>query len=70
MALRRKEVPDPWLKEIDDQIEWRFGDINDVQSLLEAMNGCQHVIHAAAMISFLPKRRQLMMKPISRVLPT
>ena len=62
VALRRKEVPDPWLKEIDDQIEWRLGDINDVQSLLEAMNGCQHVIHAAAMISFLPKRRQLMME--------
>ena len=62
VALRRKEVLDPWLKEIDDQIEWRLGDINDVQSLLEAMNGCQHVIHAAAMISFLPKRRQLMME--------
>lgn len=62
VALRRKEVPDPWLKEIDDQIEWRLGDINDVQSLLKAMNGCQHVIHAAAMISFLPKRRQLMME--------
>ena len=26
------------------------------------MKGCQHVIHAAAMISFLPKRRQQMME--------
>ncbi|MEC8032992.1 MAG: NAD-dependent epimerase/dehydratase family protein, partial [Bacteroidota bacterium] len=44
VALRRKEVVDPWLKEVDDQIEWRLGDINDVQSLLEGMKGCQHVI--------------------------
>ena len=62
VALRRKEVVDPWLKEVDDQIEWRLGDINDVQSLLEGMKGCQHVIHAAAMISFLPKRRRQMME--------
>ena len=33
-----------------------FGDINDVQSLLEAMKGCQHVIHAAAMISFFTQK--------------
>jgi len=62
VALRRKEVPDPWLKEVDHQIEWRLGDINDIQSLIEGMKGCQHVIHAAAMISFLPKRRRQMME--------
>ena len=69
VALRRKEVPDPWLKEVDDQIEWRLGDINDIQSLLEGMKGCQHVIHAAAMISFLPKRRQQMMENECPVIP-
>ena len=28
VALRRKEVLDPWLKEVDDQIEWRLGAVS------------------------------------------
>ncbi|MBE50877.1 MAG: nucleoside-diphosphate sugar epimerase [Flavobacteriales bacterium] len=36
------------------EIEWIDGDINDIISIEEAINGCNYVIHAAAIISFNP----------------
>jgi dihydroflavonol-4-reductase len=44
------------------QIEWFDGDILNIPSLEDAMNGATHVYHAAAMVSFDPKERDLMLK--------
>lgn len=38
--------------------DWRKGDILDPDSLLEALKGIDTVIHAAAMVSFNPGRRE------------
>jgi dihydroflavonol-4-reductase len=43
------------------RIEWVDGDINDIISLEEALNGITHVYHCAAVVSFLPDDRQRMM---------
>lgn len=46
--------------EIKNQVEWVEGDILDVVSLDEAMEGIDAVIHAAAIVSFSPdKKREL-----------
>ncbi len=37
-----------------DAIEWVDGDLTDINSLLEAMEGVTHVYHCAAMVSFQP----------------
>ncbi len=44
------------------KIEWAEGDILDVPSLEDAMHGVTHVYHCAAMVSFDPKERDLMIK--------
>lgn len=43
-------------------VELRYGDINDPNSLLDAMAGVDTIIHTAAVVSFLPEDRNLMMK--------
>lgn len=43
-------------------IEWVEGDVNDIFSLKEALDGVKTVYHCAAMVSFLPVDRQQMMK--------
>ena len=60
-AIRRNgKLPSYLSKEIFDKVEWLQGDILDVVSLEEAMNGIDTVIHAAAMVSFVKKDRKLM----------
>ncbi len=44
------------------QIEWMEGDILDVSSLAEAMQGVEKVYHCAAMISFSPEDRERMLE--------
>jgi dihydroflavonol-4-reductase len=44
------------------RIEWVEGDINDLTSLQEALAGIRYVYHCAAVVSFLPEDRQLMIK--------
>lgn len=34
------------------QIEWVEGDVNDIESIVEAMKGCTKVYHSAALVSF------------------
>ena len=48
--------------ELMQQIEWFEGDINDVYSVLEAMDGVEEVYHAAGLISFVPSDNNRMMK--------
>lgn len=46
----------------DASVELRYGDVNDPNSLLDAMAGIDTIIHTAAIVSFLPEDRDLMMK--------
>lgn len=60
-AIRRSnKLPAYIPKEIFDKVEWVDGDILDVISLEEAMEGVDTVIHAAAIVSFVKKDREQM----------
>jgi nucleoside-diphosphate-sugar epimerase len=60
-AIRRGNKLPGWIsKEILDKVEWVEGDILDVISLEEAMEGIDTVIHSAAIVSFAKKDRKQM----------
>ena len=60
-AIRRShKLPAYIPKEIFDSVDWVDGDILDVISLEEAMEGIDTVIHAAAIVSFAKKDREQM----------
>jgi nucleoside-diphosphate-sugar epimerase len=61
-AIRRRNSKLPFYipKEVFDKVEWTDGDILDVISLEEAMQGIDTVIHSAAIVSFHKKDRELM----------
>jgi nucleoside-diphosphate-sugar epimerase len=60
-ALRRSaKQPFFICKDILDQVEWVEGDVLDVVSLDEAMQGVDGVIHSAAIVSFSKKNRREM----------
>lgn len=48
--------------ELFEHIEWVDGDLGDLVGLQEAMEGVRHVYHCAAVVSFLPEDREMMMK--------
>lgn len=52
------ESPETLLNKID----WIEGDILDIQSIADGIEGCEYVIHAAAMVSFNPKEREELLK--------
>lgn len=57
-AIRRsQQLPFYISREIFDQVEWVDGDILDVISLEEAMDGVDKVIHSAAIVSFEKRNR-------------
>ena len=57
-AIRRsQQLPFYISKEIFSQVEWVDGDILDVISLEDAMDGVDKVIHSAAIVSFDKKHR-------------
>ncbi len=59
-ALYRQQIP-AQLHDIQDQVQWFQGDILDVISLEEAMQGITQVYHCAAIVSFHPSSRLSMM---------
>ena len=60
-AIRRNnKLPGYISEKIFDKVEWVDGDILDVVSLEEAMEGMDTVIHTAAMVSFVKKDREQM----------
>jgi dihydroflavonol-4-reductase len=60
-AIRRNgKLPSYIATEVFDQVEWVDGDILDVVSLEEAMEGVDAIIHSAAMVSFAKKDRRQM----------
>jgi dihydroflavonol-4-reductase len=58
-ALYRAEIP---VIEGGAEAEWIKGDILDLVSLEEAMDGVEQVYHCAAIVSFDPKERALLFK--------
>ena len=62
-ALRRnKKTPFYFPKDLIDRVEWIEGDILDVISLQDGMEGMDAVIHSAAIVSFNKKDRKEMYK--------
>ena len=49
-------------KDLFAKINWVTGDVNDIPSLENAMEGCSKVLHCAGMISFYPAEAELMRK--------
>jgi len=58
-ALYRKNIPD---FKGSEKVEWIKGDILDVDSLYEAMQGISQVYHCAAIVSFSPKQAATMLQ--------
>ena len=60
-AIRRSNKPLDWIPPgIMEKVEWVVGDILDVVSLEDAMEGVDAVIHSAAIVSFVKKDRKNM----------
>lgn len=60
-AIRRSnKVPFYISPDILNKVEWIEGDVLDIVSLSEAMQGAEAVIHSAAIVSFSKKERHLM----------
>jgi nucleoside-diphosphate-sugar epimerase len=54
-GLKRASSSTALLDQAELMIHWHEGDVLDFNSLLEALQGVDLVIHAAGMVSFLPK---------------
>jgi nucleoside-diphosphate-sugar epimerase len=61
-ALRRSTSDLSLIKDIESSIQWIEGDIMDTEILNKAMEDADTVIHAAAVISFSPGKRDHMYK--------
>lgn len=59
-ALKRKSSDLSLVRDIESSIEWIEGDIFDTEILNKAMAQADTVIHAAAIISFAPRKRKNM----------
>lgn len=58
VALYRNQIP---VFNGSEKVNWRKGDILDVYSLEEAMQGCTQVYHCAAIVSFSPSESERML---------
>ncbi len=61
-AIKRPTSNTALLGEYASQIEWLTGDVLDIPSLEDAMQGVTRVYHCAAVVSFIPKEVEQMMK--------
>ncbi|MCX6315858.1 MAG: SDR family NAD(P)-dependent oxidoreductase [Bacteroidetes bacterium] len=62
-AIRRGKKLPHWIsKHVTDNVEWVEGDVLDVVSLDDAMDGVDAIIHAAATVSFSKRDRKSMYK--------
>jgi dihydroflavonol-4-reductase len=59
-ALRRPGREAALLRNVADRVEWVEGDVLDLLSLERALDGVTHVVHAAAVVSFVPRDRATM----------
>lgn len=51
-ALKRPNSQLSLLKDLNDKIDWVEGDLLDILSLNEGMQGCQAVVHSAGFVSY------------------
>lgn len=49
-------------EDLFDRIEWVDGDLLDIVSLQEAVTGIEYIYHCAAIVSFMPDDKALMLK--------
>ncbi len=61
-ALRRANSDLSLVADVVDAVEWTEGDLLDLPSLEDAMQGIQQVYHCAAMVSFDPRDAAMMLK--------
>ncbi len=61
-ALKRSTSDLSLLNGFEHQIEWIEGDVLNILSLEEALEGVKQVYHVAGMISFIPSERDKMLK--------
>lgn len=59
-VLARPQSNRGLLAGVESQLDWAEGDILDVLSLEAALDGVTHVVHAAAVVSFVPRDRREM----------
>ncbi|NIJ53523.1 NAD-dependent epimerase/dehydratase family protein [Dyadobacter arcticus] len=60
LALYRRGADRSLLSDVDSRVNWVEGDIMDISSLENAMEGVDFVVHTAAVVSFIPKDRKIM----------
>ena len=60
-GLRRAGSPSELVAAFEDKVEWVDGDLMDIFSLEDALNGVRQVYHCAAVVSFDPADRKHMM---------
>lgn len=53
-AFRRPDSPMGLVEDLAPKVEWVDGDILDIFALERAMQGCTHIFHCAAVVSFDP----------------
>ena len=61
-AIKRPNSDMTMVQDIEHQIDWCLGDVLDIPSLEDALAGITHVVHTAAIVSFVPKDRPAMYK--------
>jgi nucleoside-diphosphate-sugar epimerase len=62
IAIKRAGSDTSLLNDVQEKIHWRDADILDPLLLNEALEGCTHVIHSAAIVSFNPHKAKLIME--------
>lgn len=61
-ALRRPDSELSLLGRLDDQIDWRVGDVLDADVLEAAMEGVDVVFHCAGLVSFQPRDHEALFR--------
>ena len=61
LAIKRRDSDISLLNDLDGKIKWHDADILDTLSLSEALKDATHVIHAAAAVSFNPRKARRIM---------
>ena len=56
-ALRRPASPSTVLADLSHLVDWVEGDILDIPFLMDALQGCGAVVHAAALVSARPNQK-------------
>lgn len=62
VGLKRPTSPMKLVEDFQSNVEWIDGDLLDIHTIEEAMQGVEEVYHTAAIISFHPGQREMMKK--------